>query len=82
MLDIEQPDRVHVQPATRLPACSRVGVSGISQVPRRSSHAFASFQDPSRITHVAMEATGVYWKPVWHILDDGEFKWCWQTPRM
>src|ERR1700730_4583732 len=20
-----------------------------------------------------MEATGVYWKPVWHILDDGEF---------
>jgi len=25
-------------------------------------------------THVAMEATGIYWKPVWHILDDGEFK--------
>src|SRR6516162_699782 len=24
-------------------------------------------------THVAMEAPGVYWKPVWHILDDGEF---------
>jgi len=24
-------------------------------------------------THVAMEATGVYWKPVWHILDDGGF---------
>jgi transposase len=23
-------------------------------------------------THVAMEATGVRWKPVWHILDDGE----------
>lgn len=22
---------------------------------------------------VVMEATGVYWKPVWHILDDGEF---------
>lgn len=22
-----------------------------------------------RITHVAMEATGVYWKPVWHILE-------------
>ena len=28
--------RVHVQPATRLPVCSHVGVSGISQVPRRS----------------------------------------------
>jgi transposase len=25
-------------------------------------------------THVAMEATGVYWKPVWHILADGEFQ--------
>src|SRR5207344_1695001 len=25
-------------------------------------------------THVAMEATRVYWKPVWHILDDGQFK--------
>ena len=22
--------------------------------------------------HVAMEATGVYWKPVWHILSDGD----------
>jgi len=41
-------------------------------------------------THVAMEATAVYWKPVWHILDDGEFElvlanaacgWpsCWRT---
>jgi transposase len=23
-------------------------------------------------THVAMEATGVYWKPVWHVLSDGD----------
>jgi len=23
-------------------------------------------------THVVMEATGVYWKPVWHILSDGD----------
>jgi transposase len=22
-------------------------------------------------THVAMESTGVYWKPVWHVLEDG-----------
>jgi transposase len=26
------------------------------------------------ITHVAMEATGVYWKPVWNVLDDGDFE--------
>ena len=24
-----------------------------------------------RVTHVAMEATGVYWKPVYYILEDG-----------
>jgi len=27
----------------------------------------------SACTHVAMEATGVYWKPVWNILSDGAF---------
>jgi transposase len=26
-----------------------------------------------QVTHVAMEATGVYWKPVWHVLE-GQFK--------
>jgi transposase len=25
-----------------------------------------------RVTHVAMEATGVYWKPVWFVLEDTE----------
>jgi len=25
-------------------------------------------------THVAMEATGVYWRPVWNILSDGDFE--------
>ena len=25
-------------------------------------------------THIAMEATGAYWKPVWHILCDGDFE--------
>src|SRR5271156_4078545 len=28
----------------------------------------------SGCTHVAMEATGVYWKPVWNILGDGRFE--------
>lgn len=23
-----------------------------------------------RVTHVAMESTGVYWKPIWHVLED------------
>ena len=28
----------------------------------------------ARCSHVAMEATGVYWKPVWNILSDGNFE--------
>src|SRR5579875_3218217 len=23
-----------------------------------------------QVTHVAMESTGVYWKPVWHVLEE------------
>jgi transposase len=30
--------------------------------------------DGHGVRHVVMEATGVYWKPVWHILSDGEFE--------
>jgi transposase len=26
------------------------------------------------VTDIAMEATGVYWKPIWHILADGDFQ--------
>ncbi len=32
------------------------------------------------VTHVAMEATGVLWKPVWNILD-GRFQWLLVNPR-
>jgi transposase len=32
-------------------------------------------------THVAMEATGVYWKPVWHILSDGDVTLVLAKPR-
>ena len=32
------------------------------------------------VTEVAMEATGVFWKPVWHVLDDrGLDESCWST---
>ena len=30
----------------------------------------ADWLSAAQCTHVAMEATGVYWKPVWHILED------------
>jgi transposase len=34
--------------------------------------ALSAWLAESGCTHVAMEATGIYWKPVWHILSDGE----------
>jgi integrase len=35
--------------------------------------ALADWLASERCTDVVMEATGVYWKPVWHILSDGDF---------
>ena len=35
-------------------------------------HALAAWLTEAGCTHVAMEATGVYWKPVWHILEAAE----------
>ena len=32
--------------------------------------ALAAWLTEAGCTHVAMEATGVYWKPVWHVLED------------
>jgi transposase len=36
--------------------------------------ALSEWLTETKCTHVAMEATGVYWKPVWHILSDGDFE--------
>jgi transposase len=60
-------------------ACARLVIAG------KISHEVKTFETTTagllalstwlaeqEVTHVAMEATGVYWKPVWHILSDGE----------
>ncbi len=38
---------------------------------RLSGHllTLAEWLTEHQVTHVAMEATGVYWKPVWHVLE-------------
>jgi transposase len=36
--------------------------------------ALSEWLTETKCTHIAMEATGVYWKPVWHILSDGGFE--------
>jgi transposase len=61
-------------------ACLRLVVDGkVSKEVRTfetttaSLMALSDWLTENKCTHIAMEATGVYWKPVWHILDDGEF---------
>ena len=36
----------------------------------RDLYALQAWLVAEQVTHVAMEATGVYWKPVWHILEE------------
>ena len=62
-------------------ACVRLVIDGKSvKEVRTFSTTTASLVELSewltktKCTHVAMEATGVYWKPVWHILADGGFE--------
>jgi transposase len=40
----------------------------------RELMALSDWLSAEGVTHIALEATGVYWKPVWHILSDGEFE--------
>jgi transposase len=58
-------------------ACARVVVKGrITQEVRtfgtttRELLALADWLAAHGCTHVAMESTGVYWKPVWHVLEE------------
>jgi transposase len=61
-------------------ACVRlVGGAGVQHEVRKFSAtsagllALSEWLSECRCTHVAMEATGVYWKPVWHVLE-GDFE--------
>jgi transposase len=61
-------------------ACARIVESGKIQQEVRSFAtttsgllALAEWLVDAGCTHVAMEATGVYWKPVWHVLE-GSFE--------
>jgi transposase len=58
-------------------ACVRLVVDGVVTTEVRTFPtttaglcALAVWLVESGVTHVAMEATGIYWKPVWHILSD------------
>jgi transposase len=62
-------------------ACLRLVVDGkvVKEVPTfetttASLMALSDWLADNKCTHVAMEATGVYWEPVWHILAAGDFE--------
>jgi transposase len=57
-------------------ACTRIAVDGkIEQhvetfaTTTSGLMALSDWLERHEVTHVAMEATGVYWKPVWHVLE-------------
>lgn len=55
-------------------------VSGADGAPRKETRTFGATTDEllalgdwladAGVTHVAMESTGVYWKPIWNLLED------------
>src|SRR6202158_1358551 len=51
-------------------ACVRLASEG--KVVTEGLLTLSDWLSENECTHVAMEATGVYWKPVWHVLSDGE----------
>jgi transposase len=60
-------------------AAVRIVVNGTARIEVRSFDtttpgllALSAWLTECGCTHVAMEATGVYWKPVWHVLSDGD----------
>lgn len=62
---------------TEVVACLRLGGKGEAKAEIRRfstiTHSLMELGDwleSAGCTHVAMEATGVYWKPVWHLLGD------------
>jgi len=61
-------------------ACARIASDGVAQqrvetfqTTTKGLLALSDWLSRHEVTHVAMEATGVYWKPVWHILE-GSFE--------
>ena len=62
--------------ATTVVACARIATGGTVTDERltvststRGLLQLADWLMANGVTHAAMEATGVYWKPVWHVLE-------------
>jgi len=61
-------------------ACVRLAANGTTRTDVRTFDtttpgllALSAWLAEHDCTHVGMEATGIYWKPIWHVLSDGDF---------
>ena len=74
---VERPGALDVHQAS-VTACVRVSARARARGARRGVRrrrlrgllALGDWLEAHGVTQVAMEATGVYWKPVWAILED------------
>jgi transposase len=64
--------KAQVTACVRVPAADGVREQQLAgfQTTVRGLVALRDWLEAHRVTHVAMEATGVYWQPVWHVLED------------
>ncbi len=69
-LDVHKDTVVACARCVTAPQCREVRTFGTHT---RDLFALAEWLESCGCTHVAMEATGVYWKPVWHVLE-GRFE--------
>src|SRR5881409_3309915 len=67
--------KAQVTAGVRVPSRGRARVQEVAefQTTVRGLLTLRDWLKAHRVTQVAMEATGVYWKPVWAILEDEEF---------
>jgi transposase len=64
--------KASVTAAVRTPGAGRARAEHVAEF-RTTVQGLLALRDwleAQRVTHVAMEATGVYWKPVWAVLED------------
>lgn len=65
-----------VMAAVRMPAVGSARVQEVREFSTFTSGlvALRDWLSAAEVSQVAMEATGVYWKPVWHVLEDAPFE--------
>jgi transposase len=64
--------KAQVTACVRVPAASGAREQQVAEFATtvRGLVGLRDWLEAQRVTHVAMEATGVYWQPLWHVLED------------